>query len=334
MSVSRQPLLNPEQESRLKDLLLPLWMEHNPDNEAGFRYNAKQIATELGFGDPGPYEKFKPYHIYHYRTKFGFPVRKAQTVHTIVEGGIRRNTRYRVPPKYIKRISPKEYIERIHMSYPTDQLERAADIWDTLPENTKKLLIEERRINLMKAAYNVVQMYSPLRKSEIYERTLSDLEITEDTISHDKYLTINLFRKKKSAKNPQFLPYDIRLDYQGMEIVTCWIEERRQQTNDDKNALIFPLSSWSAWDAVKRISPDMYPHYFRFEYITEELSDPEFAIVDVMSDTGLHIVTINRYLQSGTDVARTRARRKRKKLDDRRGKRERQQKGIEEREMK
>jgi hypothetical protein len=49
---------------------------------------------------------------------------------------------------------------------------------------------------------------------------------------------------------------------------------------------------------VNQIFPDFYPHFFRFNYITEEANDPETSLAELKAKTGLHLVTLNSYLMT------------------------------------
>ena len=316
IAVSRQPLMTDEMEEKLKIQLTLLWTGRTGEGEI---CTAKEIARRLKFGVPGTdYEKLKVHSVYHYRSKFELPRRKEQTMHTFTEGGRTRTTRYRTQPKEVMKEMkkfPGAYLQKIKEIYPLNIITQVRRVWKQLKTEKQDMLKQVFRDNLMYSAYNIVQMYSPLRKSEIYERTFNDITITTDNETKTEYLTIGLFRKKKGEHSQQYLPYDIRLANPGMDIVKQWLDYRLEEVDKNRGELVFPISSFQAWSSVKKVDPDVYPHYFRFEYITDELSDPEFSIVDVQADTGLHIITIQRYLQPGTEVARTRARRKRERLD-------------------
>jgi len=270
MSIARQPYLTDVVENELKQVLSKLWTLKDGKK---YRYSANQISIILKFGKKGhKYEKLKPHSVYHYRSKFGLPSRKPQTMHTITEGGRTRTTRYAHQPKDVMKSmqdSPDTYLEKISETYPLDIIESFRPIWDQIKTEKQEILKQIYRNNLMYSAYNIVQMYSPLRKSEIYERSFHDISTIVDSETKVEYLTIGLFRKKKGEHNQQYLPYDLKVDNPGMDIVLKWLEYRRKEIENDAE-LIFPITSWDAWNSVKKIDPEAYPHYFRFEYITEE----------------------------------------------------------------
>ena len=305
MSIARAPLLSPEMECKLRAELTPLWLRQM---DGKYVYTADEIAEILEFGkERSPYEKLKRgrVNVYNYRIKFDLPPRKKQIVHEITQGGGTRNSRYKTQPSELmdRAISPEEYLDKIKEAYPLDFLDRLDGVWEDLAIEERVDLRLMARDNLMYAAYNIILMYSPLRKSEIYERTLADL-VRKRNIRGVDVLSIELYRKKKGDNNPMFLPYDIRADYPGMEIVFKWLQVRREEVHGDETQLVFPISSYQAWASVKKVDPDAYPHYFRFKYITEELSKPGYSIKRVRDDTGLHISTIDRYLASGGEIAR------------------------------
>lgn len=49
---------------------------------------------------------------------------------------------------------------------------------------------------------------------------------------------------------------------------------------------------------MNQVFPEYYPHFFRFNYITEEANDPETSLAELKAKTGLHLVTLNSYLMT------------------------------------
>jgi len=277
----RQPTLTKSVEETLKKELKSLW-------SSGL--SGKDIAEALNFGDEGPYKKLKLFHVYYYRTKFKLPPRvKRQT-------GV---SRYKHKPDSIKPLSPNEVYESLNKVY-------------RLNHPIKSIAKQSS----MARAFLWLLYYTPLRKSEIYERSLNDFKIAESK-DMGKYILIDLYRKKKivTEKKPAIkAPFYLSLDSPHSQEVLDWLlyrmtqvkraEEENASIKNDKdkhpiNRLVFPLSSWQAWDTVKRAFPESYPHYYRFRYITDRASNPMIPIEDLLVETDLNIVTLRRYMMTG-----------------------------------
>lgn len=261
----RQPVLNQDLESILKTQLLPLW-------EKGL--SAIEIAKRLGFGKLGPYEKLKDYHVFYYRRKFGLRPRVKR------KSGI---PRYKHRPEDIDPPSLDELISILDRVYPLN--------------HPFKSIVRQSKLA---RAYILIHYYTPLRKSEVYERSLKEFKIGK---SRDlgKYLIIDLYRKKKivDQKHPaKKMPVLLDLESPHANEILDWMTERLQEAEDNKQ-LVFPISSWQAWNIIKKAFPEMYPHYWRFKYITDRASNPMIPIEDLLADTDLHILTLRKYLMTG-----------------------------------
>ena len=158
-----------------------------------------------------------------------------------------------------------------------------------LDEKLNKKTFHHRR----QRSYLILHYWTPLRKSEIYERVISDFEIKSDT------LIVHLLRKKKKYK-PSVTdePINVPLAFPKMEEVVEWL--RKEEWKRDNNPLNRPwnISHQTAWRYVNQIFPGYYPHFFRFNYITEEANDPETSLAELKAKTGLHLVTLNSYLMT------------------------------------
>lgn len=265
-SFTRQPLLKPEVEEQLKQEMLKYWRGGTL---------AKDIANILDFGKVGSkYEKLKPCYVYYYRIKFGFqhrnkPPRKAG------------QSRYKHKQKDI-------------MSF--------SEFKETLNEKVKPDTFEHRR----QRAFDTLLFWSPLRSSEIYDRTIDDFEITETK------LIIHLQRKKKKYKTPEEdEPLEIPLSLPMIDEVTAFIEGKewkkkiivgRRENGRRKRELSnrpFCISDTTAWTYIKDVFKNFYPHYYRFRFITHGLNKG-VNVSQIKAATGLHLVTINEYLMAPT----------------------------------
>lgn len=254
MSFVRQPILTKQEEEQLKADLSKLWREG---------YTASKISKILGFGITGTiYEKLKPYHVYFYRQKFGF--RKRQN------GAFNKGE-----SRYRKKITDTLTFEQFQT---------------LLNSNITDKTFFGRRMR----AYLILHYWTPLRKSEIYERKIDDFE------NKKGFLIIHLLRKKKKHKlNVKDEPLSIPLALPLMDEVVKWLEGKEwfnPVTNPNNRP--FNFSYQTAWNYAKKLNPDFYPHYFRFNWITEALNDPETTITELISKTGLHVVTVNNYIMS------------------------------------
>jgi len=248
--IVRQPVLKPEEEGVLKKVLEPLW-------NAG--YSAREIAEKLEFGVPGTkWEKLKIYHVYFYRSKFGFKPRRLR------EKG---KSRYKV--KHEEVMPPDVFIRTLNKKLPPNSFH-----------------------NRRKRAYLILHYWTPLRKSEIYERNIEDFKIDRK----NRVLTIDLFRKKKRTKEKE--PLDIPLDFPLMNEVVDWLE------NHEWDKKPFNISHQTAWLWVKDTFKTYYPHFFRFNFITDGFDDRETTLKEMRAKTGLSIATLDRYLMKSREAER------------------------------
>lgn len=252
-SFIRQPLLKPEVEEQLKCELSDLW---------GAGFNGAYIVDKLGFGVPGSkYEKLRPCYLYFYRAKFGLPKRR--------EGACRKGeSRYKVSPKELKMLSFSEFEDKLN--------ERA-------PANT----FHNRR----KRTYLILHFWTPLRKSEIYDRVIGDFEV------HPEYLIIHLLRKKKKHKRTvRDEPIKIPRAFPLMDEVVSYLQHDSWGGSHNRAGRPWRISHTTAWNYVNSVFENYYSHFFRFEYITKGLEDPATSVAELVSKTGLHFVTINKYI--------------------------------------
>jgi hypothetical protein len=258
----RQPLLSKDVQNALQEDLQPLWEEG---------LSAEAIATKLEFGSY-PYQDLLPRHVWYYRKIFGCSKRK---------GGIEKGKpRYNVKPDQIEPPTIQDIEKKLNEVYPLLKNNAGQTDLDTL----------------MVRAYIWLHRYSPLRKSEIYERKLEDFYIDEK----NKILTIqNFIRKKKLKGKAKEVPFLIPLDYPHVmdEIVTYLV--RRIERTQDSSKRAFQMSGWVCWSRMKKVFPDIFPHYWRFKFITEAASDPNVPIEDLLADTDLNLLTLRKYMMTG-----------------------------------
>jgi hypothetical protein len=268
---TRQPLLNAKEEAELKAKMEPLWAE-------GMK--GREIAEELGFGKPGVYEKLKTNYIFYYRLKFNndeknpghFPPRNDPpfTEH-----------RYKKTPRELKLMSPEVFIQTL---------------------NAKLSLISKLFSVKRARAYLILHYWSPLRSSEIYERTINDFEITKDEI------IIHLLRKKKHSHKEKDEPIDIPRALPLVNEVVEWLEDGEwkekkvkviTKSGKVKHVLSdrpFHFGKDTANKYVKEVFADHYPHYFRFNFITDGADDPDTTIDELKAKTRLTLAALEEYI--------------------------------------
>lgn len=251
----RQPLLKPEVEEQLKHDLEMYW-------DAGL--NGLAIAEKLGFGIRGPYEKLKPCYVYFYRRKFELLPRRSPP-RPVGE------SRYKNSPKELKMLSFNEF-ER------------------TLNHKLAARNFHDKR----QRTFLILHYWTPLRKSEIYERTIDNFEIQPSA------LIIHLLRKKKAHKRTvKDEPIKIPRAFPLMDEVVEYLQKGQWGGPHNPTNRPWRISHWTAWKYVNSIFEGYYGHFFRFEFITNGLEDPLTSFDELVAKTGLHIVTIQKYVAEG-----------------------------------
>ena len=72
----------------------------------------------------------------------------------------------------------------------------------------------------------------------------------------------------------------------------------------------------TAWNYVRTIFKGYYPHFFRFNFITESARDPEVSLAELGAKTGLNLQTLNAYLMKDDILQDQLDRRKLEKIDE------------------
>lgn len=145
--------------------------------------------------------------------------------------------------------------------------------------------------------FNEFVFWTGLRKGELLIMTPSDIVIDGER------MIINAFRLKKGdvSREEATYPLELRLGWLFVDEIYDWVNRF------DENERIYDIHPWTAWNYVKSIYPEGYPHYMRLNRITAMCSDPRFSIAEIRAWTGLHIVTINEYISKSGRFATTAA---------------------------
>ena len=132
---------------------------------------------------------------------------------------------------------------------------------------------------IMKQAFLSILFFTGCRVSEALALTADDINCTEETIF------IQFFRLKGSKQtDPQEIP---RAD------ALTWICEQPGK--------LFPFKRKTAYRIVKKVFPDLYPHYFRMNRITK--TDILFGDATVYHVFGISASSIDHY-RGKVDVKR------------------------------
>ena len=109
-----------------------------------------------------------------------------------------------------------------------------------------------------------------------------DITLTGDTVF------IRAIARKKGKREA---PLEL---WTGFPYVSLIVE---QWQRTPKTQRVWPITEWDSWNLMKQIDGKKYPHFFRFNRITELCADPKMSVADVCSWTGLTPQTINEYME-------------------------------------
>jgi hypothetical protein len=157
--------------------------------------------------------------------------------------------------------------------------------------------VEKASLNTEKAGFIWLLYHSGCRKSEGYERTVKDCQVTEthfmiDFQQRKKHgATVDPLRFPRSWPEIELLvklyeraearrPRSKRIFYQ---------ENRATRSRIVKDQWLFPnIQSATAWRIVKAVlGQEYYPHFLRLNRLTEIGQDPEANIVRLKSYSGI-----------------------------------------------
>lgn len=107
------------------------------------------------------------------------------------------------------------------------------------------------------------------------------------TLQGDTLFIVAVARKKGKREAPLEL-------WTNFPYVNLIVEQWQRTPNGEK---VWPITEWDSWNLMKRIDAKKYPHFFRFNRITELCANPKMSVADVCSWTGLTPQTINEYME-------------------------------------
>jgi len=127
-----------------------------------------------------------------------------------------------------------------------------------------------------------------------------DLEIKGDT------LVIECVARKGGRRTA---PLELWLEFPHVNLIVEQWKKGPQENpmfESEGGWRVWPISEWDAWNLVKQIDQKKYPHFLRFNRITELCANPKLSVADICSWTGLTPTTIDSYMErSGRFVKRT-----------------------------
>jgi len=157
--------------------------------------------------------------------------------------------------------------------------------------------VEKARLNTEHSAFIWLLYYSGCRKSEAYERTIQDVEVSPT------HFTIDFHQRKKggAAVDPLSFPRSWKGIEQLIKLYErarqrkpnrkriFYSEDKQRRSRIEKAQWLFPnIQSHTAWRIVKRVLGfQFYPHFLRLNRITELAADPKMSLLRLKSYTGL-----------------------------------------------
>jgi len=112
--------------------------------------------------------------------------------------------------------------------------------------------------------------------------------LKEDITQKGDTLFITAVARKRGKREA---PLELWIGFPYVNLIV----EQRQRT--PKGQRVWPITEWDSWNLMKQIDAKKYPHFFRFNRITELCANPKMSVADVCSWTGLTPQTINAYME-------------------------------------
>ena len=180
-----------------------------------------------------------------------------------------------------------------------------------IPLDIIKRKVEKAALVPEHLAYFWLLYWTGVRKSEGFERLVTDFEVTPDL------LIVDFHKRKKGGAEVDAL--EVPRSLFGVDLIVEWVERIRKRDRvrvrkiyvyQDKKRVavkrkgvwVFPhIQSTTAWNIVKKVLGDgYYPHFLRLNRLTEVGSDPTGNITRMKSFSGIKsLKSIQAYM--GTD---------------------------------
>lgn len=101
-------------------------------------------------------------------------------------------------------------------------------------------------------------------------------------------------------------PLELWLEFPYVDLIV------KQWQRTELGQRVWRISEWDSWDLMKKLDAKKYPHFFRFNRITEMCANPEMSVAEICSWTGLTPQTINEYMERSGRFIRSTAQKMRK----------------------
>ena len=179
--------------------------------------------------------------------------------------------------------------------------------------NKAKQLIEEGKIRkydlLTVQSFLAILYWSGLRKTEVTGATPHRYVLptckshSEEIVKHTEAIPGILKEDIELRGDTLFIHAVARKRGSRKGDLEIWIEFPfadlilKQWKNIKPAKRVWPISEWDSWNIVKQIELKKYPHFFRFNRITEMCANPEMSVADICNWTGLTPQTVNKYME-------------------------------------
>lgn len=169
-------------------------------------------------------------------------------------------------------------------------------------EIQEKVEAAKPRLTLEAESFFWLLYYSGVRKSELYERTVEDCQLTET------HLIIDFQQRKKGSMKVD--PLEFPLWFPGLDCVCEQLEKARKRrkirkliertvkgvrsTERVKGRWLFPHvhKTWALHIVKTVLGAQYYPHFLRLNRITEICSDPDANISRIRSFSGIRTIRV------------------------------------------
>jgi len=169
-------------------------------------------------------------------------------------------------------------------------------------EIQEKVAQAKSKLTLEAEAFFWLLYYAGVRKSELYERTVEDCQLTET------HLIIDFHRRKKGSMRVE--PLEFPVWFPGLDVICEQLEKAKKRrksrkliektvegvrsTKRVKARWLFPHvhRAWALHIVKTVLGSRYYPHFLRLNRITEICSDPEANISRIRSFTGIKTIRV------------------------------------------
>jgi hypothetical protein len=172
--------------------------------------------------------------------------------------------------------------------------------------------VEKARLTSEKVGFVWLLYYAGVRKSEAYERTANDCQVSAE------HFIIDFQERKKHGARVD--PLRFPLSWPGIEELRKLYEKAAQRKPSSKRIFyqenkttksrivkdqwLFPhIQSATAWRIIKQVlGAEYYPHYLRLNRLSEIGQDPEANIVRLKSYSGIKSIrALEAYLGTSSE---------------------------------